>query len=114
MQFCPKCNNRLEDSCDNQQLSRLICPQCGFKEIQTEEKEDPLPPEQQEREKSEPVIRVMDPAIKQKVPESTVDVVCPNCGKGKAEWAMVQTDRGDEPSTQFFRCTSCGHTWREE
>jgi DNA-directed RNA polymerase subunit M len=26
---------------------------------------------------------------------------------------MVQTRRADESATQFFRCTKCGHTWRE-
>jgi DNA-directed RNA polymerase subunit M len=26
---------------------------------------------------------------------------------------QVQTRGGDEASTQFFRCTKCGHTFRE-
>jgi DNA-directed RNA polymerase subunit M len=26
---------------------------------------------------------------------------------------QVQTRGGDEASTQFFRCTKCGHTTRE-
>lgn len=38
--------------------------------------------------------------------------VCSKCGNNEARWWMVQTDSADEPSTQFFRCTKCMHTWR--
>lgn len=37
---------------------------------------------------------------------------CPQCGNIQAYWWIVQTDSGDEPSAQFFRCTKCNHTWR--
>jgi len=26
---------------------------------------------------------------------------------------MIQTRAADEPPTRFYRCTKCGHTWRE-
>lgn len=42
----------------------------------------------------------------------TVNVVCPKCGNTKAYWWLVQTRSADEPPTQFYRCTKCGHTWR--
>jgi DNA-directed RNA polymerase subunit M/transcription elongation factor TFIIS len=42
----------------------------------------------------------------------TDKVECPKCGNHEAYWWMVQTDTADEPSTQFFRCTKCNHTWR--
>ncbi len=38
--------------------------------------------------------------------------ICPKCGNNQARWWIVQTDSADEPSTQFFRCTKCMHTWR--
>ena len=38
--------------------------------------------------------------------------VCSKCGNHQARWWIVQTDSADEPSTQFFRCTKCNHTWR--
>src|SRR4029079_16898150 len=38
--------------------------------------------------------------------------VCSKCGNNQARWWIVQTDSADEPSTQFFRCTICNHTWR--
>ena len=50
-----------------------------------------------------------------KVPEPdplTDSVECTKCGNRQAFWWIVQTDSADEPSTQFFRCTKCNHTWR--
>jgi DNA-directed RNA polymerase subunit M len=43
----------------------------------------------------------------------TMKVSCQKCGNGEAFYWMVQTRGGDEASTQFFRCTKCGRTWRE-
>jgi DNA-directed RNA polymerase subunit M len=39
--------------------------------------------------------------------------VCPKCGHKEAEAWQEQTRSADEPSTSFFRCLSCKHTWRE-
>jgi len=44
---------------------------------------------------------------------STQKVECPKCGHREAYVWMVQTRGADESSTQFFRCTRCGYTWRE-
>jgi DNA-directed RNA polymerase subunit M len=38
---------------------------------------------------------------------------CPKCKNLEAYWWELQTRSADEPSTKFFRCTKCGHTWRE-
>jgi len=57
-------------------------------------------------------IRIVEP---DKVPDPdpiTDAVECPECGNRQAFWWIVQTDSADEPSTQFFRCTKCSHTWR--
>ena len=43
----------------------------------------------------------------------TIKVNCQKCENGEAFYWMVQTRGGDEASTQFFRCTKCGVTWRE-
>jgi DNA-directed RNA polymerase subunit M len=45
------------------------------------------------------------------LPKTKVD--CPKCGHKEAYYWLVQTRGADESSTQFFRCTSCGTTWRE-
>ncbi len=44
---------------------------------------------------------------------SQVKVECPKCGNDKAFWWMVQTRSIDESTTQFYRCTKCGYTWRD-
>lgn len=44
---------------------------------------------------------------------STIDAECPKCKHEKAIWWLVQTRGVDEPSTRFFRCVKCRHTWRE-
>ncbi|MDY6777509.1 MAG: transcription factor S [Candidatus Nanohaloarchaea archaeon] len=38
---------------------------------------------------------------------------CEECGNDTAYWWMEQTRAADEPETRFFKCTECGHTWRE-
>ena len=40
-------------------------------------------------------------------------ILCEKCGNGEAFWWMVQTRSIDESMTQFYRCTKCGHTWRD-
>lgn len=42
----------------------------------------------------------------------TIDIECEKCGNGQAAWWMLQTRSADEPTTQFYRCTKCGYTWR--
>jgi DNA-directed RNA polymerase subunit M/transcription elongation factor TFIIS len=57
-------------------------------------------------------IRIVEP---DKVPDPdpiTDAVECPKCRNRQAFWWIVQTDSADEPSSQFFRCTKCNHTWR--
>ena len=39
--------------------------------------------------------------------------VCPKCKNNQAVWWLLQTRSGDEPPTQFYRCTKCAQTWRE-
>lgn len=42
----------------------------------------------------------------------TIKIDCEKCGHGEAVWWMLQTRSADEPTTQFYRCTKCSHTWR--
>ncbi len=39
--------------------------------------------------------------------------VCSKCDNEEAFWWSQQTRAADEPQTRFFKCTECGHTWRE-
>ncbi|NYT11035.1 MAG: transcription factor S [Methanomassiliicoccales archaeon] len=40
-------------------------------------------------------------------------VECPKCGHYEAFWVLRQTRAADEPETRIYRCTECGHSWRE-
>ena len=57
-------------------------------------------------------IRVIDESEEVKT-MPTIEVECPKCGNNTAYWWLLQTRSGDEPPTQFYRCTKCGYTWRQ-
>ena len=38
---------------------------------------------------------------------------CPKCSGKEAYFALIQTRSMDEPPTQFYKCKSCKHVWRE-
>ena len=40
-------------------------------------------------------------------------VICPECGNTEAYYTIRQTRSADEPSTTFYRCCKCNHSWRE-
>jgi len=41
------------------------------------------------------------------------DVICDECGTQKAYYTIKQTGSADETPTRYFKCTECGHRWRE-
>ena len=101
MKFCPKCEVKLKKG-----TSGLQCSKCGYTEgeekqtkktVETEEQEESiLAFEGNEGEESHP----------------TIKIECEKCGHDEAIWWMLQTRSADEPTTQFYRCTKCQHTWR--
>ena len=50
---------------------------------------------------------------KSEVPLPVIDKTCGKCDNPKSYYWLQQTRSADEPPTQFFRCTSCNHVWRE-
>jgi DNA-directed RNA polymerase subunit M len=102
MKFCSKCGSRLK-----LEGNVLRCPICG-----TEEKpEEKVLRVTREDKKSEPVV-VVGEELEQLRTMPTTNVECPKCGNREAYYWFVQTRSADEPSTQFYRCTKCGATWR--
>jgi DNA-directed RNA polymerase subunit M len=96
MQFCPKCGVRLKKG---------TCQKCGYSEgeIRQEIKKTDL--------QSQSELTIFDETEK---PETlpTIKIDCEKCGHTEAVWWMLQTRSADEPTTQFYRCTKCNHTWR--
>jgi DNA-directed RNA polymerase subunit M len=96
MQFCPKCGIRLKKG---------VCQKCGH--TGSEEK--------QETKKSSAQLdkdfTVFDESQgNETLP--TIKIDCEKCGHNEAVWWMLQTRSADEPTTQFYRCSKCSHTWR--
>jgi len=84
----------------------LVCNACGYatKEAKLDEYKVVKPA------KHEEMVAVIEEA---KPPLPTTKAKCLKCGHGTAYWWFRQTRGADEPTTRFYRCTKCGHTWRE-
>ena len=101
MKFCPDCEVRLKK--DNN-TSSISCPKCGYSESGSK-----VPKKETKEEKFELNILAENEA-KETLPSIKID--CEKCGNNEAVWWMLQTRSADEPTTQFYRCTKCRHTWR--
>jgi DNA-directed RNA polymerase subunit M len=84
----------------------LACPKCGVETTHA----DPIV---QKMGRPRESVVVIGKGEKDVQPLPTMEVTCQKCGNGKAYYWTVQTRGGDEASTQFFRCSKCGVTWRE-
>ncbi len=99
MKFCPNCEVRLKKS-----DSGLRCPKCDYTEGSTSTTK-----KVQEEDVSE--FNVLEESEgKETLP--TIKIDCGKCGHDEAVWWMLQTRSADEPTTQFYRCVKCNHTWR--
>jgi DNA-directed RNA polymerase subunit M len=85
----------------------LVCNACGH--VQEGAKLE----EYKVIKKAEPgeEITVVEKESKPALP--TTRIRCPECGHGASYWWLQQTRGADEPTTRFYRCTKCDHTWRE-
>ena len=101
MKFCPKCEIRLKSH-----DSKLVCPKCGHSEGGDSQSFKTV---MEEKEVSE--LNVLEESDgKEALP--TIKINCEKCDHDEAVWWMLQTRSADEPTTQFYRCINCGHTWR--
>ncbi len=100
MKFCPKCEVRLKRG-----GSGLACPRCGHSEAQEAR------PAAAAARQDVPDLNVLE-GTEGREALPTIKIDCEKCGHGEAVWWMLQTRSADEPTTQFYRCTECGHTWR--
>lgn len=105
MQFCPKCKSILLPI---KKGSKTImkCSSCNYR---SKKKENIILREEIKLAK-ENKIEIIDKNITT-LPKT--DTECPKCHHNKAYYWLVQTRAADEAATRFFRCTKCGHTWRE-
>jgi len=99
MKFCPNCEVRLKKS-----DSGLLCPKCDYAEGGTSTTK-------KVREEDVSEFNVLEESEGQET-LPTIKIDCGKCGHDEAVWWMLQTRSADEPTTQFYRCVKCNHTWR--
>lgn len=104
MKFCPKCKSIMMPTKEGDKTI-LECKSCGYKE---ESEETKLKLQVKEKKKEE--IKVLE---NESEALTAVDAKCSECGNDKAYFHTLQTRAADEPETQFYKCTKCGHSWRE-
>jgi DNA-directed RNA polymerase subunit M len=105
VQFCPKCGLALLPT-KKQKNVVLSCPKCGY-----ETKKSDRTVQKLDEQKENVIVIGREEEKIRTLPKTKID--CPKCGHKEAFYWLVQTRGADESSTQFFRCTSCGTTWRE-
>ena len=104
MMFCPKCGSMLRPKVVRDK--KVMGCTCGYVADKaasstvkfTEKKEDP--------------VREFEVVEKEASVHPIVDEECPRCKNPKAFTWSQQMRAGDEPETQFFKCTECSHQWR--
>ncbi len=85
----------------------LVCNACGYA-MKGEKLEEY---KVVKKAKPEEEITVVEKELKPALP--TTRICCPKCGHNTSYWWLRQTRGADEPTTRFYRCTKCDHTWRE-
>jgi DNA-directed RNA polymerase subunit M len=110
IRFCPECNSVLRKQLrDGEKF--LVC-KCGYEE-KLEKNPDEIKNviEKKKKDLAKNLIVISEEDKISIHPKVSAD--CPECGHTEAEAWQEQTRSADEPSTSFFRCTKCKHTWRE-
>ncbi len=97
--FCKKCGSILLPK-----SGILVCSRCGAKSSDAPTK---ITQKFSEKKSLEVVSEGADNIL------PLGDANCDKCGHKKAFFWDVQTRSADEPSTRFFRCEKCKHTWRD-
>ncbi|MGD0406809.1 MAG: transcription factor S [Candidatus Bathyarchaeia archaeon] len=111
MEFCPSCGSRLEPK-KAEGFIVLACSKCGYTKPAANNRAQAkvvkvIQPT------SQPFMTVISEEEQKITTMPTIRMKCEKCGNNLVYVWQVQTRGGDEASTQFMRCTKCGHTFRE-
>ena len=108
MEFCPKCGGMFVPKKEEGEEVKLVCHNCGHTANPDEVKGYKLV-SKTKTEDAEPTVL----EGKEQATLPTTKTKCPKCSHNKAYWWMSQTRGADEPTTRFYKCIECNHTWRE-
>jgi DNA-directed RNA polymerase subunit M len=111
MEFCPECGCRLEPK-KADGIVVLACTKCNYvkKAVGNRAQAKVIKVIQP---KTQPFMTVISEDEQKITTMPTIRMECEKCGNNLVYVWQVQTRGGDEASTQFMRCTKCGHTFRE-
>ena len=87
----------------------MVCRSCGARVDREEGLADAYTTT--ESQTTDDVIETEEGAADEGMP--TAEVRCERCDNDRAWYTIKQTASADEPPTRFFKCTECGHRWRE-
>lgn len=106
MQFCETCGSMMIADGD-----RMVCTDedCGATAQRDEGRADAFVSTEEQTESE--VIESSEEAAFEGKPTATVR--CADCENERAWYTIKQTASADEPPTRFFKCTECGHRWRD-
>lgn len=100
--FCPECKSLMISS-----AGQLKCRKCGYIRKICEDDQMSKTTKRSEKE----IVIVEDEGTVRTLP--TIAIKCPKCENNEAFWWLRQLRAADESEVRFFRCTACGHTWRQ-
>jgi transcription factor S len=112
LEFCPNCGSRLEPKKTGEgNAFVLCCAKCSFtKQPQDKKVEARTGPVLSPKPKTFMTVVGKGDEVNTM---TKITKQCESCGNMEVYVWQVQTRGGDEASTQFMRCTKCGHTFRE-
>ena len=111
MEFCPDCGCRLEPK-KSQGAGVLACPKCTYVK-KAEGNRSQAKVVRVFQPNSQPFMTIITEEDQKVKTLPTIHIKCEKCDNTTVFVWQVQTRGGDEASTQFMRCTKCGHTFRE-
>lgn len=98
--FCPECKSLMFPK-----EGYFECRKCSFKTKIEDYKASTILEASEEKQ-----MLIIDGEL-DTLPKTRME--CTDCGHNEAYWILRQTRAADEPETRIYRCTKCGHTWRE-
>ncbi|MDG6220807.1 MAG: transcription factor S [Candidatus Thermoplasmatota archaeon] len=101
MLFCKKCGSLMFP-----REGQWTCNKCGGKGVIDSSKKTVITENIQEKQE---MLIIEEGA--ETLPKTKME--CSKCKNMEAYWVIRQTRASDEPETRIYRCTKCGHTWRE-
>jgi DNA-directed RNA polymerase subunit M len=110
IEFCPECSNLLRKKNLGGEFF-MVC-KCGYQRTLKNpamNNQDEIERKKRDLEKNLVILSEEDKINVHPI----VKKICPKCGNYEAEAWQKQIRSADEPSTSFFKCAKCKHTWRE-